>query len=84
MSLKILTPLVALVAMSACGSVDRPFDPADSALANPTPELGCNQLELSLGIRGGDCGTITLAEAAILMRKQSRDLTTDADFSPGS
>lgn len=79
-----LTPLIALAALSACGSVERPFDPADSALVNPTPELGCRQLELSLGIRGEECGQITLAEAAILMRKQSRDLDTDADFSPGT
>ena len=84
MSLKILTPLVAFAAMSACGSVDRPFDPADTALANPTPELGCSQLELSLGIRGDECGQITLGEAAILMRQQARDLDTDTDFSPSS
>lgn len=78
-----LTPLIAVLALSACDSVERPFDPADSALLNPTPQLGCVQLELSLGLHGDECGVISLAEAAILMRNQSNDLTNDADFVQG-
>lgn len=75
-----LTPLIAVMALSACAEDERPFDPAKSGLLNPTPELGCVQLELSLGLHGDECGVLTRAEAAILSRKQANGLDTDDDF----
>ncbi|WP_316013694.1 hypothetical protein [Roseobacter sp. HKCCA0434] len=78
---RIATTLTLVSTLAACAGVDRPLSPYDDPPYNMTPEEGCLQLERSVGLSREECGKLSVAEIAHLMRRNANGLENDADFS---